>query len=192
MIGIAQIPLFTRIVAPNYELGLSATLITVPAQNSAVWSLRSVDISQYMGASARLVIRYLSGSSYRGDIQFDDFNVGGNTFDPEVGTNSFERNNTTSAPSDYASVGWTALLKATTSGYFNRDASGTGSGSTGLTSGHTGIYYYYAETSSSGYPYKYFWLRSPIVTITADTLSFWSAQYGSSMGGFEAYLDIIS
>ena len=173
----------------SYELGLTAALISVPAQNSDAWTLRSADISQYIGASARLVIRYLNGSSYRGDLQLDDFNIGGNTFDPEVGINSFQTNGVANPSSSYGNVAFTALTTSSTNGRFNRDANGTGSSSTGLTTGNTGIYYYYAETSSS---YSdYFWLRSPVVTITAGTLSFYSAQYGSNCGAFEAYLEII-
>ena len=176
-----------------YNLGLTAALISVPAQNSSVWILRSADISQYIGATARLVIRYLGGSSYTGDVQFDDFTIGSTFYDPNVGTNGFERNNVAGTISDYSLVTWSALTTATSGGgLFLRDTSGTSSGSTGLTSGHTGTYYYYAESSSPGYPSKYFWLRSPEVEITNGTLSFWSAQYGATCGAFEAYLDIIS
>ena len=178
-----------------YQIGLTEALVSVPAQNNGVWTFRSADISQYIGATAKLVIRYLSGSSYTGDVQFDDFSLGGNFADPEIGTNNFERSQT-NAPSSYlGGISWSALTTATSgNGLFLRDSGGTGSSGTGLTSGNTGSWYYYTETSGSGvgYPSKYFWLRSPSVVISNSLLSFYSAQLGTTCGAFEVYLDIIS
>lgn len=177
----------------NYELGLTASLISVPAQNSAAWTYRSADISAYIGATARLVVKYISGSSYTGDAQIDDINIGGNSYDPEGGTHSFQRNSVAGITTDdYSSVSWEALADTAIDGKWVRDGFGTVSGSTGLTSGNTGSYYYYCETSGSGTNYKRFWLRSPIVTINNGTLSLYTAQYGATCGSFNVYLDIIS
>lgn len=177
---------------PSYNLGLTPALISVSAQNNSIWTQRTTNISAYLGATARLVIGYQAGNNFTADVQFDDFNIGGNIFDPQNGTNNFETTSTTgtSTPSTYSSVSWTALLDGTSGQKFHRDASGTGSSGTGNTSGFTGTYYYYAETSGSYN--QYYWLRSPIVTLNTSTLSFYSAQNGDACGPFEAYLDIIS
>ena len=178
---------------------VTVPLISVAAQNSPTWTQRTADISDYVGKYARLVILYQSGSSYTGDIQFDDFNIGGNTFDPNNGTEGFETNaasddSQTSSQSniqtDYDAVTWEALgTNVNVYGKFIRDAGGTPSSSTGLAAGNTGSYYFYAETSSNG-SLNDIWLRSPRVKLTNSTLSFYSAQYGSTMGGFYAYLEV--
>lgn len=73
------------------SVGVSSRLISVPAQNSAAWTQRTADITDYIGYKARLLILYQSGTSFTGDIQLDDFSIGGNTFDPETGVNGFEK-----------------------------------------------------------------------------------------------------
>tara|TARA_R110002074_G_scaffold101121_1_gene218310 strand:+ start:2486 stop:3070 length:585 start_codon:yes stop_codon:yes gene_type:complete len=176
----------------SYVVGLTPSLISIPAQNLAAWTLRSSDISAYIGATARVVVQYTSGSSFRGDIQLDDFNIGGNVFDPNVGLYSFQRNSVQGVVSNYSSVTWNALLTGSNgAGLFFRDSSGTPSGSTGNTTGNTGSWYYYAETSGSGRN-SIFWLRSGVVTLTQNTFSLYTAQNGTNCGAIEVYLDIIS
>jgi len=167
------------------------TLGSVGAQNSATWTQRTFTIPNYVGAEdVRLVVRYQSGTSYTGDAQLDDFNIGGNTYDPNSGTLSFQRNSDAgSTNSNYDNVTWENLADGTTAGKWNRDASGTPSGSTGNTSGNTGAYYFYAETSSPGFSNKYFWLRSPEVTITSGAVTLYTAQNGATCGSFVFYLD---
>lgn len=177
---------------PPYTLGLSPALISVSAQNNATWTQRTADISSYIGATARLVIRYNSTTSFTADLQLDDFDIGGNTYDPETSTHSFETSWSSAERlnTNYNLVTFTSVGTGTSGYRFNRHASGTPSGSTGNISGNTGNYYFYAETSVS-HP-TYYWLRSPSVTITTGTLSFYSAQNGATCGPFEAYLDVIS
>lgn len=183
---------------PSYNLGLTSALISVPAQNNSTWTLRSADISSYVGAQAYVVFRYINGTtgiSYQGDVQLDDFNLGGNVFDPETSTHSFQTSFDNNVPgfTTYSTVSWTALTTiSTTNGRWNRDPSGTSSGATGNTSGNTGTYYFYAETSGTSTNGKYYWLRSPLITLSTSTLSFYSAQNGGNCGSIEVYLDIIS
>jgi len=183
---------------------VTAPLISVPAQNNSTWTQRTADISQYIGHTARLIILYQSGSSFRGDIQLDDFNIGGNTFDPETGTHDFQVQTTADNSqlsdvndiySDYNAVSWTALTtdslthESTDYGKFFRDSGGTPSGGTGNTSGNTGSFYYFVETTSTG-SNNDVWLRSPEVTITNGTLEFYTAQNGSNSGPIYAYLEL--
>jgi len=180
---------------------VTAPLISVPAQNSATYTERTADITEFIGLNARLVILYQSGTSFRGDVQLDDFNIGGNSFTDFSTSQGFQTNtasddsqlsNTNDIQDDYEAVSWSTVGTNTSNfGRFVRDASGTPSGSTGLTSGNTGSFYLYAETSSSG-SNNDIWLRSPEVTITSGTLSFFTAQYGSNCGPIFAYLEITS
>ena len=167
------------------------------------WTQRTADITDYIGQKARLLVLYQSGSSFTGDIQLDDFNIGGNSFDPETGTNGFQvpttadnskiaSGNLDNIQSDYDAITWTGIGSSTSAyGFFVRDPSGTPSGSTGRTSGNTGSYYFYAETSSSG-SNNDIWLLSPEVTIKNDELSFYTAQYGATCGPIYAYLVVTS
>lgn len=185
------------------SIGVSSRLVSVPAQNSAVWTQRTADITNYIGLKARLLVLYQSGTSFTGDVQLDDFNIGGNSFDPETGANGFQvptvidnskiaSGNLDNIQSDYDAITWTGIGSSTSAyGFFVRDPSGTPSGSTGLTSGNTGSYYFYAETSSSG-SNNDIWLLSPEVTIKNDELSFYTAQYGATCGPIYAYLVVTS
>ena len=183
---------------------VTAPLISVPAQNSATWTQRTADITQYIGHTARLIILYQSGSSFTGDIQLDDFNIGGNTFDPETGTHGFQVQTTADNSqlsdvndiySDYNAVSWTALTtdssthQSTDYGKFFRDSGGTPSSGTGNTSGNTGSFYYFVETTQTG-SNNDVWLRSPEVTITNGTLEFYTAQNGATCGPIYAYLEL--
>ena len=181
-----------ELLGSNYELGLSSALISIPAQNDATWTLRSADISGFNGAQAYVVFRYINGSDinfpFDGDIQLDDFNLGGNSYDPETSTHSFETS--TSNITTYSTVTWNALGTGTNNNQWNRDNLGTVSTNTGNTSGNTGDYYFYAETSGGATAGFYYWLRSPLITISSSTLSFYSAQNGSNCGSLEVYLDV--
>lgn len=178
--------------------------ISVPAQNSATWTQRTADISDYIGQNVRLVVLYQSGSSYTGDVQLDDFNIGGNTFDPENGANGFQvqsvednsqLSNVNLIQSDYDAVTWVDLTTDSVThqtgdyGKFFRDSGGTPSGGTGNTSGNTGSFYYFAETSGTGSDND-IWLRSPEVVINDSTLSLYTAQNGATSGPIYVYLEL--
>ena len=143
--------------------GISSRLISVAAQNNSTWTERTADISAYIGSTVRLVILYQSGSSFRGDAQLDDFNIGGNTFTDFSVTQNFQTNdapdnsqiassNLDNIQSDYDAVTFTAVGTDTNAfkaapnaaGKWVRDGGGTPSGSTGNTTGNTGNDYLYA------------------------------------------------
>jgi len=173
------------------ELGLSPVLDTVSGQ-SASWSQRTVDISDYNGATAYLVFEYTNGASdFTGDIQLDLIEIGGNTYSFETSSDGFQKNSVLNV-STYSAVTWTALTTGSSGGgNWFRDSGGTPSTGTGLTTAASGSYYVYAETSSpanvSGYK---FWLRSPSVVINSNTFSYYEARSGASMGTLNVYLDV--
>ena len=171
--------------------GLTPALITIPAQNNSTWTYRSANISSYIGSRVHVVFRYINGTAgttFRGDVQLDDFNLGGYSFDPETSTHSF--GTSTNSTSTYSSVSWAGLPTGTNQGIWNRDGFGTPSSGTGNTSGNTGSFYYYAETTGSVHG-QYYWLRSPPIRLSTSTLSFYSAQNGDNCGSIDVYLDII-
>jgi len=183
-----------RLYEEDYDItaiGLSPALIRVPAQNLSTWTQRTFDITPWIGRTGRLVVEATRGSSFTGDIQIDDMSFGGTTYDPESGTNSFERDSAVAAVGKlYTAVTWTALTTATSgNGLWLRDNLGTASSDTGNTSGNTGDYYYYIETGG-GSTGSSFWLRSPSITINNGTLSLYTAQNGATCGTINVYLDI--
>jgi len=176
--------------APAYTLGLTASLDSVSG-NNAVWEQRTIDISAYATATVRLVFYYVSGTSYTGDIQLDAINIDGNFHSFETGYDNYETS--TNESSTYAGVTWTNSLQTAASPKFARDYAGTPSSGTGLTSAADGIWYLFAETSSSGSPNTPFWLKSPEVTLgSAPTLTYYNARYGATIGTLNVYLDVIS
>jgi len=160
--------------------------------NNAVWNEQTVDLSSYAGGTLRVVWQYTTSTSFYGDIQLDDVYIGGTTYDFESNATGWETS--IAYETDYDSVSWSSVATSTTAGRWNRDLGGTPSGTTGLAEDHTlgttSGYYLYAETSSSAYPYKNIWLRSPEITLNANPgyLSFWEARYGSTMGNVTVYL----
>ena len=82
----------STVIASDISTGVSSRLISVAAADEDFYTERTADISAYIGATARLVVLYQSGSSFRGDVQLDDFNIGGNTFTDFSSSQSFETN----------------------------------------------------------------------------------------------------
>lgn len=186
------------LVGGNYTLGLSDSLLTFGGQN-AFWNEQTIDISSYGGATVRLVMYYQTTTSYTADLQLDDINIDGTLYTFESGVDGWE---TTTIDQEnggvitsYTSASFSPVATSSTTYRWNRDAGGTPSSSTGLTTDHTlgttSGFYLYAETSVT-HPCGY-WLRSPEVTLSGSpTLSFWEARYGTTMGNCEVYLDVIS
>ena len=177
-------------VPPSYQLGLSNSLLTLSGELDA-WSQRTIDVSAYAGATVRVVFKYRSGSSFRGDIQLDLVDIDGNSYSFENTGEGFETS--LNAESSYAAVGWSSLSVGTSAVSWNVDSGGTGSGGTARTDAANGSYYVYAETSGSGSPSKDFWLRSPQTTFgSSPTLSFYEARLGVDIGTLDVYLDVVS
>jgi hypothetical protein len=172
-------------------LGLSEAVYTQNLSPSPAWSYNNHTLeSNYSGNTVRVVWEYNNGPSYRGDFQLDDFTLFGTSYDPQSGIASGWETSRVNTPS-YTSVTWYALTNGTSTNRWNRDPSGTSSSSTGLTSGFTGTYYYYAETS--GTSLQKYWLRSPQITISSNfDIKYYKAHYGSNVGDYKVYVDVIS
>jgi hypothetical protein len=179
--------------------GLTPSLLTLTGQSqtSATQAANSntIDLSNaggvdYTSETARLVFRYEKGSSFTGDLQVYDIEFSSTSYDINTGANSFQT--TIANSSSYTSAAFYGVGTSASGGRWVLDASGTGSGGTGLTL--TGEYYLYAETSSPaantvGFN---FWLRSPVVSLSAASpnLTFKDGRYGAGIGTLNVHLDI--
>jgi hypothetical protein len=179
--------------------------------SSTSYLTTKIRVPKYLaGETVRIVIQYQSGTSYTGDWQIFGIKLAsGLSYNFESGVAGFERESTrTTSYEDYADVSWQAVTTGTTTGLWMRDASGTGSGGTGLTGPHptdgtNRSYYLYTETSTNGYgfPSRYFWLRSPTFTLgvsatassgsvpsdvpdICDEIILFHAAYGATIGQY--------
>lgn len=183
---------------------LSPPLVTRTGQYSTTsWEsgISLGNLSAYAGKTVRIAFKYISGTSFTGDIQIDNVR---RTLNGTLTINSFESSNdgweTTTVDvgsnTSYGNItGWTSVLTATTELRWNRRSGSTPSGSTGLNSASDGSFYLYAETSGSAFPEKTMWLRSPQFTIPSSgtsTITFDCGRYGATIGTLEAYLHIVS
>jgi hypothetical protein len=173
--------------------GLSSSLFNVYG-NNATWVQRTVDLSAYVGETVRLVFAHQtapSGTTYRADLQLDEINVNGSTYTFETTGDLTGWQTSTSSQSTYTSVSWSSVTTGTSGTQWLRDSGGTNSSGTGLTTGGDNTsFYLYTETSGTTNGF-YFWLRSPEITLTSSTLTFYEARYGSTIGDFDVYVDVI-
>lgn len=184
--------------AGTAPVGLSPALLTLSGE-SAVWSTYNIDVSAYAGSKVRVVFRRATGTNFYGDLQADQIELkNGSTVLYSAG---FETDNdgwqTTTAGTtdiDYSAAVFSSISNYTSSGRFNRRSGGTPSSNTGLTTAGTGSYYIYSEVSGLIWYNKQIWARSGEIQTTAGqltTLSLQVARYGSTMGEFYVYLDVI-
>lgn len=168
----------------NFSLGSSR--LTLSGEN-AVWSSRSFTASDAVGKTGRMVFKYVTTTSFTADIQLDLINYGaGTTSDFETSPEGWETTTTNTPNWDNLTMVWASVPTNQLANYWNRDLSGTPSSNTGLTTAASGSYYLYAETSVA-HPAT-FWLRSPEVTFTSSTFSFYEARYGATMGQLDVYV----
>ena len=174
--------------------------------SSTSWENISIPVSAYKGKTVRFVWHYTSGGSYTGDIQIDNlavpiynnywtqtyYNLGTSSF-----TGSAFLSTTTTNTSSYATASFGTITQSVIGGRWVGRIGGTSSSGTGLSSGYGGSgYYVYAETSSTnGYPYKNFWLRTDPVTLANQVgtpyFGFKLGRYGSSIGTLKIYVEQI-
>lgn len=175
------------------------------------------------GVNVRLVFLYRNGlvsTSYRGDMQLSDIRIGqysenntaaqkvytfasSNESFTTVGYTQSYNTNTTITNNRAAdgfnigyasSLNWGNIATGSYAGVFNRDASGTGSGGTGLTNSANGSYYIYAETSGSSTGGRFYGARSPTFQFYDDpysTPSYATGKYGSNLGEMRVYFEIM-
>lgn len=190
------------VAASAVSLGLSPVLDTRSGQYSTS-AYEQVNLSSafapYVGSTGRLVFQYTSGSSFTGDIQIDDINIGSsNNYSFEATGQGFETtiNGSTDATytdTFYQGLSFTSVLTSgIASGRWNRDLGGTSSGSTGLAFADAGSYYLYVEVTgtSLGYPNKVTWLRSPEVTLDTATLNYALGRYGATIGTIRVFWEV--
>ena len=179
---------------PNFSLGLTSSLFNVSGENAS-WVQRTVDLSAYVGCTVRLVFSHQtasSGTSFQADLQLDEINVNGSTYTFETTGDLTGWQTSTISQSLYTSVSWSSVTTGTSGQRWLRDSGGTGSQGTGLTAGGDNTsFYLYTETSGSSLG-DYYWLRSPEITLTSGTLTFYEARSGSAIGDFDVFVDIIT
>lgn len=177
---------------PNFSLGLTSSLFSVSGY-SAVWTQRTVDLSAYVGSTVRLIFAHqtrATGTTYRADLQLDEINVNGSTYTFETAGDLTGWQTSTSSQSTYTSVSWSSVTTGTSGTQWLRDSGGTTSTSTGLTTGGDNTSFYLYTESSGSSNGDYYWLRSPEITLTSGTLTFYEARYGTTIGDFDVFLDI--
>ena len=178
-------------------VGFSSSLLSITGQNNS-WNQQTIDISSYKGNTVYFVVKYVSGSSFRGDFQIDDVTIDGTTytFDSNATGWSTSAASTNGETFTYSNISWVSVPTSGSAGRWNRDSGGTGSSSTGLDVDHTlgtsSGFYLYTETSGLGSGSTEFWLRSPSITLSTSpgNLTFWEARYGSNMGSSNYFLDV--
>lgn len=164
--------------APEYYV--TPALYTVSGQSNS-WSNFAFNAgNEFEGRKGRLVFKYVSGSSFTGDLQLDYIRFNGTHRSFESTSEGWQTS--ISGETDFQSVEWFSVPTGGTSLRWNRDSGGTSSGSTGRTDARSGSWYLYTEVSGSGYPNKTFWLRSPEEQINDDYVYFSVARYGSTIG----------
>ena len=186
------------------------------AYSCSSWQTVSIDVTAYKGNTVRFIFHYVSGTSYTGDIQIDQVSfptyfMFGNTAMWAGTTNTFGSSSftsissgtgggnwqtTTSDTSSYIGASFGTVTTTTSALRWNGRSGGTPSGGTGLSSAYGGSgFYVYAETSSSGYSNKNFWLRSGTHAIGNQTgtpyFGFRLGRYGATIGTLKVYVEEI-
>jgi len=190
--------------------GLTFTLLdTITGNDSSVntWTQKSYGASDGLtGGSTGVLLIHITASSFRADMQVDDFNFGSGVIDFESSANNFQTTTVGTGLTTYLSTLSNANKESTynglsfsnvitsgsgSSGIWNRDSGGTSSSNTGSTIDHTlgttlGNYLYF-ESSSGSHPIGGY-LRSPSVTLgSTPSISFWTSRFGINMGSTEVW-----
>ena len=160
------------------------------------WITKTYDASPFVTNSCQVIIHYTSGTSFTGDAQIAEVNLGSTTWDFEVGSQGWVTttvNSGTLTKDNYLTSGSVnPIINGTTSNRWNRDANGTGSSNTGVSTsvGQNGSWYIYAETSSNGYQNKDFICASPIITVDNATFNIIFGFYGATIGPTDIYIRV--
>jgi len=179
---------------PDFSSGLTSSLFNVSGESDS-WVQRTVDLSAYAGCTVRLVFKHQvssSGTFYYADLQLDQIAVDGILYDFESSLHAFQTT-ISGSYTNYNTAAFYALGDGTVSERWNRDAGGTPSSRTGLTTGgDSTTYYVYTESSSPTVNSDRFWLRSPEITLSESVgnLTFYEARLGGTIGTLDVYVDI--
>ena len=188
--------------------GLTSALYTENLSSNANWltfdGSNEIDLTPYRGTTSRLVIHYTNGTastSYRGDFQIGSIVTwGASSLNFQYSLTDWQTTRTNTNNSSYSTATWYTLADGASSGRWNRrNTSAPPSSGTGLAPGSgdpPGTQYYaYTETSGGNMLGYGFWFRSPAVTFPTGVdpdLEFAYAHYGSNVGSFRVYFDVVS
>ena len=188
--------------------GLTSALYTENLSSNANWltfdGSNEIDLTPYRGTTSRLVIHYTNGTastSYRGDFQIGSIVTwGASSLNFQYSLTDWQTTRTNTNNSSYSNATWYTLADGTSSGRWNRrNTSAPPSSATGLAPGSgdpPGTQYYaYTDTSGGSMLGYGFWFRSPAVTFPTGVdpdLEFAYAHYGSNVGSFRVYFDVVS
>jgi predicted phage tail protein len=175
---------FTRNATTNFTIGLTNTLYSANLKNTT-WTQRTIDISGYGGALARVVFKSLSWRDNFNPVFLDTISFGGNLYNFEGNIHNFESSSIYGASfNDYENENhrWISVDKARTS--FRLGYGDAQSGST---------YLYSTPVQNDNNLQKFCWLRSPIIELPANpTLTFYDKRDNDFYNGnLEVYLDIL-
>ena len=186
----------------HISTGLTSALYTQDLTSTTSWDIfqgesEIATLSDYDGREAKLVIQYINGTtstSYRGDFQIGaTIIIGETTYD--LSQNRTGWSTSTNDSSTYSGASFNTLSTGGSGRRWNVSNQVPGSSGTGTsvdeTVEETG-YHVYAETSSPATNGTNFWLTSPTTELDSSSLEFSFVSFGSNVGTFKVYLDIIS
>ena len=186
----------------DHNVGLSGVLAyRIGEYNCTSYEIVTIDLTNYIGNTVKIVINYSNGSGGTGDVQVDNivlWNDNRTSGSPAYSFNSSTHNFQTSTTNNafYSNVTWAYLADGTTALRWNRDSGGTPTSGTGLGfdgDGQASGYYVYAEVSGVS-ALSYFWLRSPNISVTSThhNLEVYLSRCGSAVGRTSFYVDVVS
>lgn len=175
-----------------YRVQTDLTLISSVSGTDIVWSVQSIDISNYSNLTVRIVFKYTNDAGGNlGDLQLDQISVDNTVYGFEGPTaHSFETNTATNFTS-YDEVSWTTPgLNTSNPGVWNVLTGAAPTGGTGDLGAKFGSYFIYTETDSPGNGVGYnFWLRTPVITLSyLPTLSYYVGRSGANIGTLNTYV----
>lgn len=132
------------------------------------WRDAVCNLGSYGGDTGRVVFKYITGSSFTGDIQLDaielDHSGGTADLDPDLRRSLINNWEQSKSSTIYSSAIFSTVLYATSTTYFwNYDNNGTATPNTGNSFDSDGTatgYYLYVESSSPNSPSIIGWLRT--------------------------------
>ena len=192
-------------------LYLGANYLTTGNQGSALVT-KTIDLSStdyykssIIGRTGRIVLKYTSGTSYTGDLQFVNITINGVSYNVGSSSSTNSYNHTTWKRSPVASTGqsypttisdwnnYTDVSTTISNGYWNRDLNGTTSSNTGISIPSTYEYAsIYFESSSPGYSNKTGYLASKPIDFTSNQITIKYYGYGATIGTLWAGISIMT
>ena len=147
--------------------------------------------SSVIGETGRIVFKYVSGTSFTGDMQIVQVTTNGSSSNVGVNYTSWQRNTTNFVTTYPASNGWSTVGTTLIYGNWSRRSGDTGSSGTGVAPSSTygGVSLLF-EASSTGYPTKTAFLRGPNTTFTSNSVTVRFYAYGATIGSLYAGVEI--